>query len=44
MIAYKVLVAFELDGVQHEVGSTVELSEEVGAPLVAEGKLEIVVA
>lgn len=42
MPSYKVLIGFELEGVAQEVGSQVELSEEVAAPLVAEGKVEIV--
>ena len=38
---YKVLVEFELEGAMQAVDSVVELSEEVAAPLVAEGKVEL---
>ena len=38
---YKVLVEFELEGVVRAVDAVVELSEEVAAPLVEEGKLEL---
>lgn len=41
---YKVLVAFELEGVQHEVDSQVELTEEAAASLLEEGKVELVPA
>lgn len=44
MNSYKVVVEFELDGAVQAVDSVVELSEEVAAPLVAEGKLELVPA
>lgn len=43
MPKYKVLAEFELDGAAHAVDSEVELSEEVAASLVAEGKVELVV-
>lgn len=36
---YKVLVEFELDGTAQAVDSVIELSEEVAAPLVEEGKI-----
>lgn len=39
---YKVLISFELEGVAQEVDSQVELSEEVAAPLLEEGKVELV--
>lgn len=42
MSQFKVLVEFELDGAVQAVDSVVELSEEVSAPLVAEGKVEAV--
>ena len=43
MPKYKVLAEFEHEGAAQAVDSVVELSEEVAAPLVAEGKLELVV-
>lgn len=39
---YKVLVDFEFEGVAHTAGSDVELTEEVAAPLVSDGKVELV--
>ena len=43
MPQYKVLVECELEGaVQAKVDAIVELSEEVAAPFVGEGKLELV--
>jgi len=39
---YKVLVAFEIDGILQEVDSQIELPEEVAAPLLEEGKVELV--
>lgn len=39
MSQYKVTDVFELDGVMQPVDTVVELSEEVAAPFVAEGKL-----
>ena len=44
MPIYKVLQEFELEGVAQSVDSQVELSEEAAAPLVAEGKVELVPA
>lgn len=41
---YKILEVFELEGVQQEVDSEIELSEEVATPLLNEGKIELVVA
>ena len=39
---YKVLQeGVELEGVAQEVGAVVELSEEVAAPLLEEGKVEL---
>ena len=43
MPKYKVLAEFELEGAAQAVDSVVELSEEVAADLVSEGKLELVV-
>ena len=43
MAKYKVLVeGVELDGVTQEVGAEVELTDEIAAPMVEEGKLEAV--
>lgn len=42
MANYKVLVEFEHEGVARTVDMVVDLTEEVAAPLVAEGKLEAV--
>jgi len=39
---YKVLVEFELEGVAQAVDAVMELSEEVAAPLLEEGKIELV--
>lgn len=39
---YKVLVEFELEGEVKAVDSVFELTEEVAAPLVEEGKLKLV--
>ncbi len=39
MKKYKVLVAFEYEGVEQAVDTVLELSEEVAAPLVSEGKV-----
>lgn len=44
MSQYKVTDVFELEGVMQPVDSVVELSEEVAAPFVAEGKLAAVEA
>ena len=41
MQKYKVLESFEIDGVAQEVGSVVELSEEVAAPLLESKKVEL---
>lgn len=41
---YKVLEDFTHEDVEYTVDSVVELDEEIAAPLVAEGKLEEVVA
>lgn len=41
MPKYKFLGDLEVEGVFHAAGSVVELSEEVGAPLVADGKVEV---
>ena len=42
MANYKVLVAFELEGVNQEVDSVVELTEEVAAQLVTDKTVELV--
>lgn len=42
MPKYNVLVAFELEGVNQEVGTQVELTEEVAAQLVADKTVELV--
>lgn len=42
MKKYKVLSEVEIDGAVKAVDEVVELSEEVAAPLIAEGKIEIV--
>jgi len=42
MQKYKVLEAFELDGVQQVVDAVVELSEEVAGPLLEQGKVALV--
>lgn len=39
---YKVLVEFELEGAVQALDAIVELSAEVAAPLLEEGKLELV--
>ena len=39
MPTYKVLVSFELEGIAQEVDSNIELSEEIAAPLLEEGKI-----
>lgn len=44
MPTYKVLQSFELEGVEQGVDAEIELTEEVAAPLVTDGKVELVVA
>lgn len=44
MKKYKVLVDVEINGEMKTAGSEVELEEAVAAPLVAEGKLELIEA
>ena len=44
MSKYKVLVEFELEGVKHEVGSEVELADDVATPLIESKHLELVAA
>ena len=39
---YNVLVEFELEGVKQDVGSQIEVTEEVAAPLVEAKTLELV--
>ena len=38
---YKFLGDLEVEGIFHAAGAVVELSEEVAAPLVADGKVEL---
>ena len=42
MPTYKVLAEFEVEGGLAQVNSQVELSEEAAAPLLEEGKVELV--
>lgn len=42
MSKYKVLVAFELEGANQEVGSEIELTDEVAAQLVTDKTVELV--
>ena len=42
MPKYNVLVAFDLEGVQQEVGTQIELTEEVAAQLVTDKTVELV--
>ncbi len=42
MPKYNVLVEFELEGIAQAVGSQVELTEEVAAPLVEAKNVELV--
>lgn len=42
MPTYKVLVSFELDGVEQEVDSQIELSEEDAAEFLSDGRIELV--
>jgi len=39
---YKILEGFELEGTTYEADSEVELSEDVAAPLIDEGKIVLV--
>ena len=38
---YKFLGDLEVEGIFHAAGSVAELAEEVAAPLVADGKVEV---
>lgn len=42
MAKYKVLESFELDDVSREIGSELELEEEVADPFVEQGKLRLI--